>query len=145
MTMRAQFGKGLARYGSGFFLAYSAYLLLVTPSAWTNAEELIGLFLSALVVGLLLGLCLLGTLSPREISWDGDGIRFTGWFSGKKEFAWETLELAASTLHPTVFAKLKFSGKGAISIFMVAYRPEDWIAFSTALRQRFNPSTDGEA
>lgn len=137
MTIRAQFGKGLARYGSGFFLAYSLYLLLVTPSAWTSAEELIALFLSALVVGIGIGLCLLWTLSPREISWDEENICFTGWFSGKKKFDWKQLELPASTLRPTVFTKLKFQGKGAISVFFVAYRPEDWTAFSTALQERF--------
>jgi len=80
---------------------------------------------------------LLCSLSPKEIAWDDKKITFTGWFNWKKEFEWEQLQLAASSLRPTTFAKLKFPDHLAISIFFVAYRPEEWTAFTSTLSEQF--------
>ncbi|HVU06930.1 MAG TPA: hypothetical protein VHG89_00135 [Verrucomicrobiae bacterium] len=73
--------------------------------------------------------------TPREITWNDEGIKIRTLFRGSGDFRWSQLKAWSPNGRGTFL--IKFEGRMTFQIAPAGFRSEDWDVFRSFFQQRF--------
>jgi hypothetical protein len=109
-------------------------VMFLIPVLLAQTVQLSDVLSVASIGGVFLGLFVSIAFTPKEISWDDEGIKLAAVFPGSGEYTWQQLEAYGSGRG--VFL-LKFEGRQSFQISPSGFSSSDWRSFQGFIKNHF--------